>query len=70
MTSEVDATIASMVNVTSTSLAVEFATIVSPSTKVPVMFAILNSVTDVAPCCKTRESMTTAVAPEVWPVMT
>ena len=66
----VDATIASIVNVTSTSLVDELPVIVSPSTKVPLMFASLNSVTDVAPCCRTSESITTAVALDVPPVIT
>ena len=34
------------------------------------MFASLSSVTELLPCCVTRESKTTAVAPDVAPVIT
>ena len=66
----VDATIPSIVKVTDISLVAELPDIVSPSTKVPVILASLSSVTELLHCCVTRESITTAVAPDVAPVIT
>ena len=54
---------------TSTSLAVEFAVIVSPSKNVPVILASSNSVTDTLPSWNVIASLTIAVAPDVCPVI-
>ena len=57
------------VNVTSTSLVVDVAVIVSPSVNVPTIFCNSNSVTAKFPCVKVDEDTTTAVAPDVPPVI-
>ena len=70
----VEETIPFNVNETTTSLFVEFPVIISWSKNVPTIFAISNSVAEDAlprnPAnCVTTELITTAVAPDVCPVI-
>ena len=65
----VDATIPFTTNETSTSLTVELPVTVSPSVNVPTTLSSSNSVTETAACWLTMVLITTAVAPEVWPVI-
>ena len=58
------------VNVTSTSLVLDVPVIVSPSTNVPSTLCNSNSVTANKPCVNDWDDTTTAVAPDVLPVMT
>ena len=57
------------VNVTSTSLVLDVAVIVSPSVNVPTIFCNSNSVTAKLPCVNVDEDTTTAVAPDDAPVI-